>query len=210
MKIPIFSKGTVDQLEKALTVGVYKDTDRVIWHYVTEGDNAGSLILVYTDKTLHYITDTNLAANVAQLAERITNSEQNIETLDIALQAVTEALDNYATWSETVNSQITELTNKLNSLEETITSQGEAITEHDSRLSAVETVNNEHSELITNLQQTTETQATLITNLQQTSETQANEITVLSDKVNTPELDGKTVPEYVTEQIDEKISVNFI
>ena len=81
MKLPIFSRGSIDQLEKALTDGIFKDLDRIIYHYVSEGDNAGSLILVYADKSFHYITDAALATEVAELAERVQANSEDIEQI---------------------------------------------------------------------------------------------------------------------------------
>lgn len=50
LKMPYFSRGTYEALEKALATGIYKNLDRIVWHYITEGQYAGQLVLVDTEK----------------------------------------------------------------------------------------------------------------------------------------------------------------
>lgn len=231
LKIPIYSKGRLDQLNEALESGIFQDIDRVIWHYVTEGEAAGSLILVYADKSLHYIKDATLAANVAALAERITANETNIATLDEGLQTVIETLERYADWAETVNDSITEINGRLDALESVTASQGEAIeglttltSEHTATLTA-------QANRISTAEATLETQSTTLadhgTRLtsaegaieDNTTAINANAADIaaheaalesLSEKVEVPELEGLTVPEYVEQQINDAISVDFV
>lgn len=208
-RIPIFARGTIDQLEKALTTGIFASLDRIIWFYVTEGENAGSLILVYADKTLHYINDTQLATTVAELGERINANTDNIATLDEGLQAATDALNNYATWAETVDSTLTTLRNDLDFLEARMDAAGETISNMSTRLTTAEETIATHSNAISdnttainaNAETIAEHTATLASQ-NDTLDIINQSIAKLENKVNTEDLEGKTVSSFVTEQVN--------
>lgn len=70
-KLPYFSRGSYAALKKALDDGVYKDLDRVIYYFVTEGKYAGDFCLVYKDKTIHHTSNSNLSNQLSELESEL-------------------------------------------------------------------------------------------------------------------------------------------
>ena len=175
MKLPVFVKGTLAQLEAALTEGIFVNIDRVLWVYITEGERAGSLALVYTDKTIHFITDTALAAEVGELATRVQANSENIEQINGTLETVSETLTAYAEWAETVNTSLSALRTDLDALEGRVGTAETTIADLGSRMTAVETSVQEHGQRISDIED------------------------VLDDE----EMGGQTVPEYVESQMED-------
>ena len=82
LKTPYFCRGTMKNLEHALREGIFKDLDRVLWCYVTSGENAGKLLLVDSTKKIYPIVGSN-PKQVLRYEELPSVSEGNLETLYI-------------------------------------------------------------------------------------------------------------------------------
>ena len=252
LKMPYFTRGTLEDLNKHLTEGMFKNLDRIIWHYVTEGEAAGQLILVYADKSMYYIHDTQLAASVSELAERVGANEEAIASLDSNMQTVLTTLEDIASWRQSVNESISNISGDVAALQTAVGSQGEsignlqdAVAEHGSeissqgsRLDAAEGTIDSHTATITSQGNTLadhaaaietqgdalETQGAVIAEQAATIAAQGDAladntaaISELSEKVDVPEMEGQTVPEYVEEKVDDLrdyveqlINVDFI
>ena len=196
MKLPVFSRGSIDQLENALTVGIFKDLDRVIYHYVTEGEKAGMLILVYADKSFHYITDTVLATEVSELAERVQANSDNIEQINGTLETVSETLSAYADWAETVNDSLATLRSDLDALEGRVGTAETTIAQHGTRLDGLDT---DVAALGTRM---TAAEAGIIDLGSRTAAVEQR-ISDIKDVLDDEEMGGQTVPEYVESQVDD-------
>ena len=203
MKIPIYVKGTLEQLNHALTEGAFKNLDRVMWAYITEGERAGSLILVYTDKTYHYVTDGQLAAEVAELAERVQANSENIEQINGTLETVSETLSAYADWAETVNNSLSALRTDLDALEGRVGTAETTIAQHGTRLDGLDT---DVAVLGTRM---TAAEAGIIdlgsrtAAVESSVQEQSEKISDIEDILDDEEMGGQTVPEYVAEQMED-------
>lgn len=196
MKIPIYVKGTLEQLNHALTEGAFKNLDRVMWAYITEGERAGSLILVYTDKTYHYVTDGQLAAEVSELAERVQANSDNIEQINGTLETVSETLSAYADWAETVNDSLATLRSDLDALEGRMGTAETTIAQHGTRLDGLDT---DVAALGTRM---TAAEAGIIDLGSRTAAVEQR-ISDIEDVLDDEEMGGQTVPEYVESQVDD-------
>ena len=217
MKIPIWARGTLEQLEHAITVGVFKDLDRVLWCYITEGEKAGSLALVYTDKTIHFITDGALAEEVAELAVRVQANADNIEVIQGTLETVSETLTAYAEWAETVNASLSELRTDLDALDGRMGTAEDELEAHAARLDGIDTSLTALGNRVTAAEgrldgidasldslggRMTAAEAD-ITAQGETLETHAQQISDIEDILDDEEMGGQTVPEYVAEQMED-------
>lgn len=196
MKIPIYVKGTLEQLNHALTEGAFKNLDRVMWAYITEGERAGSLILVYTDKTYHYVTDGQLATEVAELAERVQANSDNIEQINGTLETVSETLSAYADWAETVNDSLSALRSDLDALEGRMGTAETTIAQHGTRLDGLDT---DVAALGTRM---TAAEAGIIDLGSRTAAVEQR-ISDIEDVLDDEEMGGQTVPEYVESQVQD-------
>lgn len=151
LKIPYFSKGSLELLETHLEKGIYKDLDRIIMHYINEGDYNGQFVLVDADKTIYYLRDIQTKSNVDSAKEAST------EALDAAnaAYALAESFEERVTALEEIdistklseiNTEIDSLDNRVNTLEEIdistkLSEMNTEIDNLDTRVTAIEDLN---------------------------------------------------------------------
>lgn len=158
LKIPYFSRGSLEDLNRHLKSGIYKNLDRIVWHYVTEGEAAGQLVLVYADKTLRYMHDTDLAGEVDTIASQVQENVANI-------QALSDHLDNLQILVDDHAERIAVLEDTATTHDGQIAEQASALTNLSQSLSAL-------SETVNGLLDTVSAQGTSITDLSTTVNSQ--------------------------------------
>lgn len=90
-KLPYFSRGSYAALKKALNDGVYENLDRVVYYFVTDGKYAGDFCLVYTDKTIHHVSSSSLATQVAALGSNVNDLTGDVDLLTEEINNIKES-----------------------------------------------------------------------------------------------------------------------
>lgn len=126
-KLPYFSRGSYAALKKALDDGIYKDLDRVIYYYVTEGKYAGDFCIVYKDKTINHASSSDLSrqldvleGDVESLSTKVNEEVTNITTkitdeVDALSSRITSSVEDL---NNTIDNEVDSLRERISDIRE--------------------------------------------------------------------------------------------
>lgn len=136
LKMPYFCRGTQAQLEAALEEGgIFENLDRIVWCYVTGGDNIGSLLFVDPEKQIHEISEAQLAA----LDERITALESVIDEHETTMGTIKATQEEQAVVIVNLDERMTAAETTIAGLNDSVNSLNDAVSNIETNIETLTT-----------------------------------------------------------------------
>lgn len=134
LKMPYFCRGTEEKLREALETGIFKNLDRIVWCFITEGERAGQLILVDHEKNVYpMVGDNKKQVKMVETLPSLVDGDT--ETLYL-LGSIIYTFDGtqYNPSFHDYTEEITDLTGRMEAAELAVTEQGIATDELSDKL----------------------------------------------------------------------------